>query len=453
MKKKSVLFGILIFIFAMLGIPKNIYAETVFKNGEVIKRTTTVLDGWGDKILYSFDYNPQDVYLLYIENIKMYYNSEKGTGKKNAIKIAIKRKVKNDMWDPDFDYDWCYDWKNVYTPLKGSEGDSGYVYHGDDLKFGKEYAFMLDNNTYQKYKVTYRIERYNGFSKNIKIKNSINVKIGDYKKINFISVSPYGSLPDVKWKSSNSKIAVAELYNTGYEVYGKRKGKCTLTGTLPNGKKIKCTVSVSTPAPYINYSSYEMYKSNTVNLKIMYSKGKVQWSSSNRNVAVVSSGGKVTAKGLGTCKIIGKCGNKKYYCTIKVFTQYPNFNAKIVRYNTRDNYFVVKFKNVSDKPVTIKASNMKILNVSYKSFDRNLCFPYNRDFVLNAGETREVPFHVKGSVTWYDYTDYTLYYYFVFDNQKYEGHVWYANSVYCRNNTWYKTYWKSSEKYFSTGLW
>lgn len=440
MKKKSVLFGVIMFVLIMVGIPKNIYAQTFFKNGRVIKSGTAVLNGYAsDKRLYSFEYDPDCIYLLYIDDIKLYYTSDKGYGKKNAIKFSLQKKITD------------YDWRNIYS-FKGSENNYGYIDPGAKLTIGNKYAYVLDNNDSHKYKIIYRIEKYNGFSQNVKIKNNLNIKIGDYKEINLLSVSPYGSLPEIRWKSSNPKIATVDSWKTG-EVHGVRKGKCVLTGTLPNGRKIKCTVFVSTPAPYINYSSYGMYKSNTVNLKVMYSKGKVQWSSSNRNVATVSSGGKVTAKGLGTCKIVGKCGNKKYYCTIKVFIQQPNFNAKIVRYNTRDNYFVVKFKNVSDKPVTIKASNMKLLNVSYKSFDRNLCFPYNRDFVLNAGETREVPFHVKGSVTWYDYTDYTLYYYFVFDNQKYEGHVWYANSVYCRNNTWYKTYWKSSEKYFSTGLW
>ena len=45
---------------------------------------------------------------------------------------------------------------------------------------------------------------------------------------------------------------------------------------------------------------------------------KVQWSSSNKKVAVVSNKGKVTAQKAGATKITAKIGNKKYTCKITV---------------------------------------------------------------------------------------------------------------------------------------
>jgi uncharacterized protein YjdB len=46
--------------------------------------------------------------------------------------------------------------------------------------------------------------------------------------------------------------------------------------------------------------------------------GSVTWTSSNKKVATVSSKGKVTAKGAGTCTIKLKTNGKTYSCTVRV---------------------------------------------------------------------------------------------------------------------------------------
>lgn len=45
---------------------------------------------------------------------------------------------------------------------------------------------------------------------------------------------------------------------------------------------------------------------------------KVQWTSSNRKVAIVSGKGKVTAKKIGIARITAKVGKKEYVCSVKV---------------------------------------------------------------------------------------------------------------------------------------
>jgi len=63
---------------------------------------------------------------------------------------------------------------------------------------------------------------------------------------------------------------------------------------------------------------------------------KIEWSSSNTNVAIVNNG-KITAKGVGTAKIIAKCGNKTASLDITVYS------------NTKDR-IEVYFLNVINSP-------------------------------------------------------------------------------------------------------
>lgn len=56
----------------------------------------------------------------------------------------------------------------------------------------------------------------------------------------------------------------------------------------------------------------------TVTLKVIGTKKKAKWKTSNKKVAVVSTGGKVTAKKEGKCKIIAQVASKSYTCNVTV---------------------------------------------------------------------------------------------------------------------------------------
>ena len=70
--------------------------------------------------------------------------------------------------------------------------------------------------------------------------------------------------------------------------------------------------------PELSKSKLSLYYGATSTLKMLNTESKVKWTSSNKNVATVSSKGKVTAKGLGTAKITAKIGKKTYKCTVTV---------------------------------------------------------------------------------------------------------------------------------------
>ncbi len=114
----------------------------------------------------------------------------------------------------------------------------------------------------------------------------------------------------------------------------------------------------------MNKTKATIVKGKTLTLKVLGTKKKVTWSSSNKNVATVSSKGKVTAKKKGTCTITAKVGTKKYRCKITVKNPPVQMNkskATVVKSKT----LTLKVLYTSKK-VTWTSNNKKIATVSSK---------------------------------------------------------------------------------------
>ena len=125
----------------------------------------------------------------------------------------------------------------------------------------------------------------------------------------------------VKWKSSNTLVATV---NAVGKILAKKKGSCTVTATTNDGTKLttacKVTVKKQTVTKVaLSKKSVALNRGKKLTLKATctptnaYNKS-VTWSTNNKNVAVVNSKGKVTAKRKGTCYITAtaKDGSKKY---------------------------------------------------------------------------------------------------------------------------------------------
>mgnify|MGYP000272591562 FL=1 len=125
----------------------------------------------------------------------------------------------------------------------------------------------------------------------------------------------------VKWKSSNTLVATVNAIG---KILAKRKGSCTVTATTNDGTKLttacKVTVKKQTVTKVaLSKKSVALNRGKKLTLKATctptnaYNKS-VTWSTNNKNVAVVNSKGKVTAKRKGTCYITAtaKDGSKKY---------------------------------------------------------------------------------------------------------------------------------------------
>lgn len=79
-------------------------------------------------------------------------------------------------------------------------------------------------------------------------------------------------------------------------------------------------ITYAATAVRINDTRVFLHETDTVNLKLLNSssKYKVEWSSSDKSVATVSSSGLVTAKKEGTATIYAKYRDKKYSSTVRV---------------------------------------------------------------------------------------------------------------------------------------
>ena len=220
--------------------------------------------------------------------------------------------------------DW-YD-EGTYTVYIYGDGDTGY-YGNQTL----QYQIVLTTIDLNKYSATlYR-------------KGTVQLKATVHE--------PNG---DTTWTSSNTKIATVS--STG-KVTAKAKGTATIKAA--NGDAWE-TAKITVKNPTLNASTAKIYVKGTKTLKITGKIGKATFQSSNKKIAAVSSGGKITAKKKGTCTITVKSNGITMKCNVTV--KNPYLNKKSVT--------LVKGKTLQLKitgkvgKATFKSSNKRIATVS-----------------------------------------------------------------------------------------
>lgn len=136
---------------------------------------------------------------------------------------------------------------------------------------------------------------------------------------------------------------------------------------------------------------------------------------------------------------------KKYKTKLTVKAPNPNFYAQLIDYNTRDNYFTVRVKNVGIGNLTILSSGAYSMDVDYKSYDRQLYLSGGKSVVVKPGKSKKIKFKVKGNTTWYKYSDHTIRFYFKYYGKKRLCSVWDEDCSYKDGKKWYTTYWDSDK--------
>lgn len=191
--------------------------------------------------------------------------------------------------------------------------------------------------------------------------SSANIEKGNF----YVLTSP---LKNTKWSSSNEKVATVD--DKGL-VEALTEGKTVITATA-DGRTGTCnlTVTKSTSGLTIEYSEVKITKGKTFYNSADSSDG-ISWTSSDKNVATVSSGF-ITATGEGTAVITASSskGTKTCLVTVKQAEPvrfayaYPNTAAKNEDITlvaiTDKNRTAVQFKiNVNGETKTVNATNKK----------------------------------------------------------------------------------------------
>ena len=158
----------------------------------------------------------------------------------------------------------------------------------------------------------------------ITIPSTVSVEVGESLDIE-TTVTPANAEYTLTWSISDNSIAT--VYQNGM-ITGKSVGYADLKVKADNGVYAMCRVSVYRPTPTnVNMkSSLAMNVGDTYTLSpVVYptnSKYTLTWTSSDTNVATVSSSGEVTAKSAGTANITVTTDNgKTATCKVEVSTK------------------------------------------------------------------------------------------------------------------------------------
>ena len=122
------------------------------------------------------------------------------------------------------------------------------------------------------------------------------------------SIEPSIANKAVKYTSSNTSIATVSSDGV---VTAAGSGTCRIIATTTDGSKLTAscdvTVNIKTTGMKLDKTNYTFNKAETIKINPVITPSKASkkliWTSSNTKVAIVSSDGKVTPVGKGTCKI------------------------------------------------------------------------------------------------------------------------------------------------------
>ena len=181
--------------------------------------------------------------------------------------------------------------------------------------------------------------------------STVNVTIGDTKKIEYRIEPEDATITSINWESSDTSIAIVNDGN----VKGLKEGLATVTLTINKDFIGKVNINVTSKTSDVTINSYpkvliRVGESTSVSAKTVPSGGDITYKSSNTSVATVDSNGKIVGKGAGSTKINLSAGGKDKTIDINVLPKkglingsgnlwgYKSLNAKKhVRAGT--NYF------------------------------------------------------------------------------------------------------------------
>ena len=211
----------------------------------------------------------------------------------------------------------------------------------------------------------------------------------------------------------------------------------TVTAKLDNGKKYSFNVTVKKQATALNHKKFVLEAGYTDKVKLENATGKLKWKSTNKKVAKVNNKGLITAVSKGKCKVYTTYNGKKYTATVKVTAGIPWYKARLLKYDTKKNIFIVKIKNRNKKKLIIYPTKAKAVEDNSRSLDRDLELAGGKKVTIAPGKTVKLKFKVQGTVTYKNAAYFYVYYYMKYDGTKYYARTWTQGGAYKKGKKWY----------------
>ena len=215
---------------------------------------------------------------------------------------------------------------------------------------------------------------------------SENLIVGKTMKLEATITPEDATNKTIIWTSSNTDVAT--ISSEGI-VTAKGAGTTIITATTNNGKTAKCTITVEQPVTAIALSdattSLWVGKTKTLTATVTpttSSNTAVNWSSSDNNVATVSSKGVITAKSKGTCTITCTAADgygAKSTCEVTVKQQV----TEIALSETTASLWVGETNTIKATATPTTANNT---NVSWSSSNKNVATVSSKGVITAKGE-------------------------------------------------------------------
>ena len=261
------------------------------------------------------------------------------------------------------------------------------------ISVNKSIPVYVPANSIDAYKVANGWKEFNNIQSIIVEPTSIsfaeayeNLIVGMTKKLEVTITPEDATNKTITWTSSNTDVAT--ISSEGI-VTAKGAGTTIITATTNNGKTAKCTITVEQPVTAIALSdattSLWVGKTKTLTATVTpttSSNTAVNWSSSNKNVATVSSKGVITAKGKGTCTITCTAADgygTKSTCEVTVKQQV----TEIALSEITASLWVGDTKTIKATATPTIASNT---NVSWSSSDEKVATVSSKGVITAKGK-------------------------------------------------------------------
>ncbi len=245
-----------------------------------------------------------------------------------------------------------------YTIIVSTDGDDGYGGRSYQMEIGKYVPITSINIPSSK---TLKLGETYTFQPTLKPSKATGLYYFTSSNPDSVKVNDDGRVTAIK--KGTSKITV-RTYD------GAVTDTCSITVQDIPVKKLT-----------LNKSKVSLYEGETYTLKATITpenatKNTVKWKSSDKKVATVNSKGKITAKGIGTCKVTASAGDKSVKITITVSkkpapkptpkpTPVPKPNPTPAPTTAPSNPMIITIESISmTEALDLKVGDTRVLNVT-----------------------------------------------------------------------------------------